>query len=142
MNVRVTHVRVLPGLHCRHGIIQGVTKSLDPLCHSIPEHQSYTSSPGIVQGLPNPLAPTVSEYPRTLELYQQSRDNNSLAPMYHSIPEPLTTLYQSTPECQSCTASPRIIYGLPNTLGPPRQSVLEHKSYTGSYRITLTSQHL
>jgi len=100
----------------------GSTQSLDPLSHSIPEHQSYTSSPGIVQGLPNSLAtlcqsipalcsyagspgivqelPTpVSDYPRTLELHQQSRDypgtTNSLVPLYHGIPGHHQTPWQS-----------------------------------------------
>jgi len=40
----------------------GSTQSLDPLSHSIPEHQSYTSSPGIVQGLPNSLAKSIPEH--------------------------------------------------------------------------------
>ena len=40
------------------------------------------------------------------------------------------------------TASPRIIQGLANTLGPLCQSILEHRSYTGSYWINVTSQHL
>ena len=36
-----------------------VSNSLGPLCPSLSEHLSYTGSPGIIQGLPNPLRPSV-----------------------------------------------------------------------------------
>ena len=97
----------------------GSTQSLDPLSHNIPEHQNYTSSPGIVQGLPNSLAKSipehwsyalqlrwqswdcpgttnphgipVSDYPRTLELHQQSRD-------YPGTTNSLVPVYHGIPE--------------------------------------------
>ena len=131
------------------------TQPLGPLCQSIPEHRSYTSSPGIVPGwLPNPGDP-LAEYPRTPELHRQSQDcpgmtTQPLGPLCQSIPErrsytpavpglsrddyptPGTPLseYPRTPELHWQS---RDCPGMATqSWGPLGQSILERRSYTGS----------
>ena len=68
---------------------------------------------------PTPGTP-LSEYPRTLELHQQSWDCPGMTT------QPLGPLWQSIPERQSYTGSPGIVPdGYPTTLS-------ERQSYTGS----------
>ena len=144
-----------PELHQQSQDCPGMaTQPLGPPCHSIPEHRSYTSSPGIVLGwLPSPwdlsarvsqnagVTPAVpglsqdgyptpgtplSEYPRTPELHQQSRDcpgmaTQPLGPLseYPRTPE----LHQQSWDCPGMATQP---------LGPVCQSIPERRSYTSS----------
>ena len=104
------------------------TQPLGPLCQSIPERRSYPGSPGIVPGwLPNPGDPSgrVSQNTGvTLAVPGLSRDD---------YPTPGTCLpeYPRMPELnrQSRDDYP--------TLGPPCQSIPEHRSYTSSPGIVL-----
>jgi len=51
-----------------------IPTSLGSLCQSIPEHRSYTGSPGILQGLPNLLGLLCQSIPEHRRLHWQSRD--------------------------------------------------------------------
>ena len=103
------------------------TQPLGPPCQSIPEHRSYTGSPGIVPGwLPNHSV-------RTPELHQQSWDcpgmaTQPLGPLWQSIPEHRSYTYRQSRDYPGKTTQP---------LGPPCQSIPEHRSYTSSPGIVL-----
>ena len=100
LKVRVIHVRVLPGLHWQSWDFPGSTQSLEPLCQSIPEQQSYIGSPKIVQGLPNPLA-TLCQSIQPHCSYTGSAEiipglPTPWYPLYpRAPPVPLTTLYHA-----------------------------------------------
>ena len=109
----------MPELHRQSRDCPGMaTQPLGPLCQSIPEHQSYTSSPGIVLGwLPNPwdLSGRVSQnarvtpavpglsrdgYPTTLSERQSYTGSPGIVPGSDDYPTPGTFLseYPRTPE--------------------------------------------
>ena len=121
----IIHVRVLPGLRWQSWDFPGSTQSLEPLCQSIPEHQSYIGSPKIVLGLPNLLA----------TLCQSIQAHFSYTGSAGIIPGLPIPWYPCMIVSQS-TGSPRIIQGLANTLGPLCQSILEHRSYAFVTEVT------